>query len=188
MPVKGSVRSKTSASTKKGTGFTPGPGSYVFGLVVVFAVGMMIVAPAQQTTTDPGTDPPTLSAPPDGATPQPVRVEKTPGKVAKTTPRTAPPVPEAAPAIPANAVTLTGCVAHGDDGYRLTDTAGENAPRSRNWKSGFFKKSTASIAFVSVSDEHALRSNVGRRVSVTGVLNGREMRPLSVRRTNESCK
>ena len=39
-------------------------------------------------------------------------------------------------------VTITGCleVSTSGDTFRLTDTEGVDAPKSRSWRSGFFKK------------------------------------------------
>src|SRR5213594_98393 len=42
-------------------------------------------------------------------------------------------------------VTIEGCLERADDAYRLTDTAGTNAPTSRSWKSAFLKKRPATI-------------------------------------------
>ena len=35
-----------------------------------------------------------------------------------------------------HAVTVTGCLEKSDEGYRLKDTSGVAAPKSRSWKSG----------------------------------------------------
>jgi hypothetical protein len=84
-------------------------------------------------------------------------------------------------------VTVAGCLERKDEAFRLKDTAGEDAPRTRSWKSGFLKKSSASIDVVDTTSGVTLASHVGRRVSVTGTLTGREMKASSVRRLAASC-
>ena len=83
-------------------------------------------------------------------------------------------------------VTITGCLEADNDTFRLKDTAGADAPKSRSWKSGFMKKGQAKIELVPVPGTN-LASQVGRRVSVTGVLDDREMQVRSVRRVAASC-
>jgi hypothetical protein len=84
-------------------------------------------------------------------------------------------------------VTVAGCLERKDEAFRLKDTAGENAPRSRSWKSGFLKKGSASIDVVYAARGVTLANHVGRRVSVTGTLTGREMKAQSVRRLSATC-
>jgi len=86
------------------------------------------------------------------------------------------------------AVTVTGCLEKDDEGYRLKDTTGTAAPKSRSWKSGFLKKGNASVDVVDASHTLALNSEVGRRVAVTGPMTDREMRAQSVQRVAASCK
>lgn len=90
---------------------------------------------------------------------------------------------------PANAVsesldvvTLTGCLQHDDGTFRLKDTSGTDAPKSRSWKSGFLKKRGASIEIVDSAKRLGLPSHVGQRVTVTGILLDREMRVRAVQR------
>jgi hypothetical protein len=45
-------------------------------------------------------------------------------------------------------VTITGCLERSDATYRLKDTSGAGAPKTRSWKSGFLKKNTATIEIV----------------------------------------
>jgi hypothetical protein len=87
----------------------------------------------------------------------------------------------------APSVTLTGCLEGTDDSFRLKDTAGAEAPRSRSWKSGFLKKGPATIDLVDAGHSVKLADNVGRRVSVTGQLVDREMHVRSMRRVSASC-
>ena len=87
----------------------------------------------------------------------------------------------------APAVTLTGCLErHGDD-YRLKDAAGADAPRARSWKSGFLKKSTPAIDVVDAGNRLKLKDHVGERVSVSGVLNDREMQASKLKNVSSSC-
>ena len=79
-------------------------------------------------------------------------------------------------------ITITGCLQHDDGEFRLKDTVGANAPRARSWKSGFLKKSAASVEIVDSADRLRLPTHVGQKVSITGVLQDREMRARSVQR------
>ena len=78
------------------------------------------------------------------------------------------------------AVTIAGCLERDDDTYRLTDTSGDSAPKSRSWKSGFIRKRTASIELVDAANVR-LASHVGQRIETTGVIDDREMRVKSLR-------
>jgi hypothetical protein len=86
-------------------------------------------------------------------------------------------------------VTITGCleVSVGQDEFRLTDTEGVDAPRSRSWRSGFLKKRSAPVALVEPSDRLALQSHVGRRVAATGLLSSHELKVSAVRVVGASC-
>src|SRR5262249_58221772 len=92
-----------------------------------------------------------------------------------------PAAPKAAP------VTITGCLESKDQSFRLKDTAGADAPKSRSWKSGFFKKSNASVQVVDASNRLKLPTYVGHRVSVTGTLVDREMQVRSLKSVAASC-
>jgi hypothetical protein len=105
----------------------------------------------------------------------------------------APPSPPPAPAVePAPdtkvaRVTIEGCLERADDTFRLTDTAGTNAPTSRSWKSGFLKKRPAAIEVRDTVKRVNLASHVGQRVSVTGTLVDRQMRVGSLQPISLSC-
>ena len=105
----------------------------------------------------------------------------------------APPSPSPAPAVePAPdtkvaRVTIEGCLERADDTFRLTDTAGTNAPTSRSWKSGFLKKRPAAIEVRDSVKRVNLASHVGQRVSVTGTLVDRQMRVGSLQPISLSC-
>lgn len=80
-------------------------------------------------------------------------------------------------------VTITGCLETGvnQDQLRLTDTGGVDAPRSRNWRTGFLKKRAAPVALVEPPDGLALQAHIGQRVAATGLLTTRELKVRSLR-------
>jgi len=84
-------------------------------------------------------------------------------------------------------VTITGCLEQADQAYRLKDTTGVEAAKSRSWKSGFLKKRSASIEVVDAANRMQLPTHVGQRVSVTGVIVDREMQGRSLKRIAASC-
>ena len=88
---------------------------------------------------------------------------------------------------PAPIVTITGCLERNDQTFRLKDTAGEDAPKSRSWKSGFLKKSPAAIHVIDGSNRTKLPDFVGQRVTITGPLVDREMKVRTVQRVAASC-
>src|SRR5262245_62088844 len=95
---------------------------------------------------------------------------------------------EELPVVQEARVTISGCLQRDDEGFRLRDTVGEAAPKSRSWKSAFLKKRSASLELVDVSNRAQLPNHVGERVSVTGVLQDREVHVHSVRRVAASCE
>jgi hypothetical protein len=87
----------------------------------------------------------------------------------------------------AKPVTITGCLERDDETFRLKDTAGAGAPKSRSWKTAFLKKGSASIEVVDAANRVRLPGHVGQRVSVTGIVVDREMQVRSLRRVAGSC-
>jgi hypothetical protein len=85
-------------------------------------------------------------------------------------------------------VTIAGCLERDDETFRLKDTSGADAPRSRSWKSAFLKKGAAPVEVVDASKRLKLTNHVGQRVSVTGTLSDGEMQIRSLRRLAASCK
>jgi hypothetical protein len=85
------------------------------------------------------------------------------------------------------AVTITGCLERDQETFRLKDTS-DDTPTVRSWKSGFLKRSNASISIVDAAQRLKLPSHVGERVTVRGTLIDREMHVRSLRRVAESCK
>ena len=82
-------------------------------------------------------------------------------------------------------VTLTGCLERDDESFRLKDTDGADAPKSRSWKTGFLTKRKAAIEVADPANR--LQSHIGERVSVTGVLVDREMQVQSLKRVASTC-
>jgi hypothetical protein len=95
---------------------------------------------------------------------------------------------EAQASIAPSMVTISGCLEQADERFRLKDTAGDEAPRGRTWKSGFLRRSASTIDVVDHADRLHLPTYVGQRVSVTGTLVDREMQVRSVSIVSESCQ
>jgi hypothetical protein len=91
-------------------------------------------------------------------------------------------------AVTPSLVTLSGCLEQGDEGLRLKETAGADAPRSRNWRSGFLRRNASAIDVVDESNRLHLPTYIGQRVSVKGTLVDREMQVQSVAIVAESCE
>jgi hypothetical protein len=84
-------------------------------------------------------------------------------------------------------VTIFGCLQQSNSAFRLTDTDGVDAPKSRSWKTAFLKKGAASIEVTDPGNRNRLASHVGQRLSVTGTLADRQMQVRSIRRISASC-
>jgi len=86
-------------------------------------------------------------------------------------------------------VTITGCleISVKEDEFRLTDTEGVDAPRSRSWRMGFLKKRSAPVALVEPPDGLALQTHVGRRVAATGLLTSHDLKVSALRVVGPSC-
>jgi len=89
----------------------------------------------------------------------------------------------------ASPVTITGClettVDH--DEFRLTDTDGVDAPKSRSWRTCFVKKTAAPVALVDAPSRLALGTHVGHRVTATGVLTNHDLRVSALRFVGPLC-
>lgn len=86
-------------------------------------------------------------------------------------------------------VTITGCLEISTDGneFRLADTEGADAPKSRSWRTGFLRKRMAPVALIDAPDPLALKNSIGKRVAATGVLTSRELQVSSLRVVAASC-
>src|SRR5262245_27319358 len=110
-------------------------------------------------------------------------------EVAASAPISAEPAPASPAADESAAVTVTGCLesSGNDNRFRLTDTDGIDAPKSRSWRTGFLRKRSTSVALVEPPDPHALQAQVGQRVTATGLLTNRELRVTSLRAIGPRC-
>jgi hypothetical protein len=97
------------------------------------------------------------------------------------------PAPVSPAAVGSGVVTINGCLETSKDRFRLTDTDGVDAPRSRSWRTGFLKKHSNSVALVDPPDPHGLQAQVGQRVAAIGVMTDRELRVTSVRPIGARC-
>ena len=84
-------------------------------------------------------------------------------------------------------VTVTGCLEQSNDTFRLKNTSGDDAPKTRSWKSGFLKKRPAPIGIVDSGRRLKLPAHVGERVSVTGVMMNREMQARTLQKVGATC-
>ena len=99
------------------------------------------------------------------------------------TPRS-PAAPKTASELP-DAVMLEGCLEQSGDTFRLKDTKGDDAPKSRSWKSGFLKKGARPVEVVDWNNR--LKNHVGERVSVSGMFVDGEMHVRTLRRVSATC-
>lgn len=84
-------------------------------------------------------------------------------------------------------VTVTGCLEREADRFRLTSTSGQQAPKSRSWKSGFLKKRASDLGVVDASKKIKLKDHVGHRDALTGTIEDGELRVRSMRHLAASC-
>ncbi len=85
------------------------------------------------------------------------------------------------------ATTIAGCLVRDDGMFKLKDTDGDHAPKSRSWRSGFIKKGSARVELVDASHRVDFKSHVGYRVNVSGMLVDREMQVRSIKGGTERC-
>lgn len=189
MPAKKSTRVKSSARAKRPAGLTSaiGPKATTMVVIVVMAGGILVAARQQSRPKDPtiraSAELASVPGSPAGAV---MQNDARPAAFASAAGAASAPG-NAAASTKAPPVTVTGCLERSGDAFRLKNTAGEAAPKSRSWKSGFLKKGTASIQVVDAGHALALASHVGERVSMSGPLVDREMQARSLRRIAASC-
>jgi hypothetical protein len=109
---------------------------------------------------------------------------KTPAKPRPSDAPGTPAAPKTASELP-DAVMIEGCLEQSGETFRLKNTTGEDAPKSRSWKSGFLKKGSRPVDVVDWNNR--LKSHVGERVSVSGMFVDGEMHVRSLRRVASSC-
>jgi hypothetical protein len=193
MPVKKSPRTKKPARGKRPMGLTSALGSKATTMVVIvtIAAGIMIAARQQQAKAKDRTDAArtdvVLSGEPEVNAKKKPAASSAAATAPASTPASAPAATGTAGSANAKPVTVTGCLERTDAGYRLSETTGADAPKARSWKSGFLKKSSATLDVVDPSRALPLADHVGRRVSVTGALVDRDLQARSVRRVG-ACK
>jgi len=178
MPSKKSTASKTSLRR-----FT-GSRTAAIGLIVVCIGGTAILIAAR--SSEPTSAATASVTTPDAAAPaaRPLTpVVKTNVVSAKIAAK--PQNAEAATA--AEPVTIEGCLVQEDETFRLKNTAGEDAPKGRSWKSGFLHKGSKTLEVVDGRHRLNLARHVGERVSVTGMLDERELQGTTLKRIAESC-
>jgi hypothetical protein len=199
MRMKTRMRSKPSARAKKPTrlaALTKAIGGRTIFLAVlgVMATAMLIAARQESQPMDTASVVVPREMPAAAKKPASSRASATVPAPARRpsadAPETIAPAPETestAPLAKSAPVTITGCLERSDETFRLKDTAGADAPKSRSWKSGFLRKASASIEVVDAAHRLKLPDHVGQRVSVTGRLVDREMQVGSLQRIAASC-
>lgn len=177
-------------------------GAAAIGIAICVVAAAMLIAARRSSQTDmTAADSQTQTAMLQPAMPNsktaPVKVQARKNGAATTVPANsaATPMIAGAPALePSKAeetmmVTVTGCLEQEkDQTFRLKDTEGINAPKSRSWKSGFIKKSSSTIEVTDSSNRLRLGSQAGHRVSVTGVILDKEMQARSLQRVGDTCE
>jgi hypothetical protein len=87
----------------------------------------------------------------------------------------------------AQPATIEGCLVQDDETFRLKNTSGEDAPKGRSWKTGFLHKGSKTVEVVDARRRLNLAGHVGERVSVTGMLDEKELQGSAIRKVAESC-
>jgi hypothetical protein len=182
LSLKESIGLKGSPRVTKTPGFLGELGAVAIIVMVIGSVAAaMLIAAREPSPADIATRRPKDGTAEQGAAPA-TRV------AAEVTPARAPHESAAdAPVQTSVTLTMTGCLERHDETFQLKDTTGLDAPRSRNWKSGFLKKRSVSIGVVAAANRLKLTDHVGQRVSVTGVLVDREIQVRSLQRVAASC-
>ena len=191
MPAKKSTPVKKPVSGKKPIGLTSaiGPKATTIVVICVMAGGILVAARQQQYKPKALPDP-VMSAEMAAAATGSKRTAATnaPSAASAASPvSTSTTVTVTGTAPKAPPVTITGCLEADGDAFRLKDTSGADAPKSRSWKSGFMKKGPATIDVVDGAHALRLADQVGHRVSVSGTLVNHEMQARSLRRLGSSC-
>jgi hypothetical protein len=155
------------------------------GIIVVCIVGtaMLIVARSSEPTSAASTVPeePIVAIAP---------IQQTPVAKAQK-PSTFAARPASAPSVGAVAgaelASIEGCLIQDANQFQLKNTSGEDAPKGRSWKSGFLHRSAKTVDVVDQSHRLNLARHVGERVTITGLLDDRELQGTSLKRVAESC-
>jgi hypothetical protein len=114
----------------------------------------------------------------------PAKTKKAPPKARPADAPNSTAVPRTAGELP-DAVMIEGCLEQSGETFRLKDTTGEDAPKSRSWRSGFLKKGARPVDVVDWNNR--LKNHVGERISVSGMFVDGEMRVRTLRRVSATC-
>jgi len=154
------------------------------GIIVVCIVGtaMLIVARSSEPTS-------AASIVPEQATVAIAPIHQTPvAKTEKPSTFARPASAQSAGAVPgAELASIEGCLVQDANQFQLKNTSGEDAPKGRSWKSGFLHRSAKPVDVVDQSHRLNLARHVGERVTITGLLDDRELQGTSLKRVAESC-
>ena len=174
-PINLSIKKRMSPQTAKVAGASA---------VALVAVGAIVLVAHQATpasTTTAAAKSASVSTATPASTPVTAPAKNATGTKAKTA--NAKGAAQAAPEI----VTITGCLEQKDDGFRLKDTGGSDAPKSRSWKTLGITKHASTVSLVDSSKKLKLGSHVGQRVSVTGALLDKELQGRSLKTLTPNC-
>ena len=158
-------------------------GARAIAVAIIFVAAVVVFASARRQPSQPHTRAVEV---PDQATPAPPSAAQ-PGTATVSVTHEA--YRAAAPSLASvDAITISGCLERDDEKFRLKDTEGESAPRSRSWKVGFLKRRNRSVDVVDPRNRFKLENHLGERVSATGVLIDGDMQLRSLRRISTSCE
>jgi hypothetical protein len=153
------------------------------GIIVVCIVGtaMLIVARSSEPTS-------AASIVPDQATVAVAPITPVAKAQKPSTFAVKPASAQSAGAIPgAELATIEGCLVQDTNQFQLKNTSGEDAPKGRSWKSGFLHRSSKTVDVVDQTHRMNLARHVGERVTITGLLDDRELQGTFLKRVAESC-
>jgi hypothetical protein len=103
-------------------------------------------------------------------------------RTTESEPEPAAPSPPGEPAAAAVPATIAGCLERDENTFWLKNVSGDEAPKSRSWKSGFLRKKSPPVELVDRGGlTNRLASYVGQRIETTGALVDHEMRVKSLR-------
>jgi hypothetical protein len=152
-------------------------------VVCIFGTAMLIVARSSEPTSAAAITPerPIVAIAPIQQTP--VAKAQKPSTFAA-----GPASAQSAGAVPgAELATVEGCLVQDANQFQLKNTSGEDAPKGRSWKSGFLHRSSKTVDVVDQGRRLNLARHVGERVTITGLLDDRELQGTSLKRVAESC-
>ncbi|HMD35121.1 MAG TPA: hypothetical protein VKH42_09140, partial [Vicinamibacterales bacterium] len=88
----------------------------------------------------------------------------------------------------ATTTTMTGCLHADGSKFMLGNVEGANAPKTRNWKTGYVTKTTKDVEVVGASSSLKLKDQVGHKVTVSGTRDGdTHFKAQSIKQVARSC-